>query len=136
MTGGRRGIRLRRGRGTVHPAFDVAVILSLLLLMTTFAFWAARGEGWDQPRISSKPLDTRLVYFPFGEVRLSFLLLLTIPLPVIRAIIWIDGVEGRYRRNRQRWRAYDKCPVCKYDLRATPYHCPECGWHDPHFVRR
>lgn len=39
-------------------------------------------------------------------------------------VVW---AAARWRR-RRRLVAKGLCPVCKYDLRATPRKCPECGW--------
>jgi hypothetical protein len=37
-------------------------------------------------------------------------------------LVWLGH---RWRRVRQQQRGH--CPVCGYDLRATPERCPECG---------
>ena len=47
-----------------------------------------------------------------------FLFFLTAPLPAVWTLI---------RARRQRRLKQDTCPICGYDLRATPNRCPECG---------
>lgn len=42
---------------------------------------------------------------------------------------WCWWLPTRIRdRRAQKRRARNLCPVCTYDVRATPSRCPECGW--------
>jgi hypothetical protein len=45
---------------------------------------------------------------------------------VIR-LIAIESTAARRRAAANRLLQDGKCPVCSYDLRATPERCPECG---------
>jgi hypothetical protein len=51
---------------------------------------------------------------PFWFVALPF---------AVAPFLWIVGVQ----RGR-RWKERGLCPTCRYDLRASPQRCPECGW--------
>jgi hypothetical protein len=49
-------------------------------------------------------------------------LLTILPLRAVVAVLM-----SRYWRYRKQLRHAGLCPVCSYDLRATPDRCPECG---------
>jgi hypothetical protein len=78
------------------------------------------GFGYGTVRIVRSPnviAVARRIEVPFWTV--IVLLLAT--------MVWsLRGARRRYARMiRGRGRV---CPVCGYDLRATPGRCPECGW--------
>jgi hypothetical protein len=77
------------------------------------------GFMWHEVEESSsifgKPTESWIecIFIPYW-----FFAVTTIPLP----LIW-----ARRRRRERSLRQQGRCPVCGYDLRATPHRCPECG---------
>jgi hypothetical protein len=53
--------------------------------------------------------------------------LVVIPYWAITAVPGLPLVAWTTRRLLRRGRQPGRCPVCGYDLRATPQRCPECG---------
>jgi hypothetical protein len=54
----------------------------------------------------------------------------TLPLPfwaVVLALAFLPGWRIQLRLRLFRRRRQGACPVCGYDLRASPGRCPECG---------
>jgi hypothetical protein len=79
-----------------------------------FVVGLALGEGDDPSRLPS-----RVVAIPYWSLASVFA---AAPALVGARII---------RRRQHQWRSRaGLCPVCGYDLRATPGRCPECG-HTP-----
>jgi hypothetical protein len=76
-------------------------------------FAYATGTYWP-------PIAWRLPRAPFLYLAVphGFIVLLTLTAPL--------GAAWR-RARRSRRPPADLCPNCKYDLRATPHRCPECG---------
>jgi hypothetical protein len=82
-------------------------------------FATRRERGRDGPGSMSRrrAWDVETVAFPSWAV-----LLILSAVPAGSAVAW----AVRRRRARRHVRA-GLCPVCRYDLRATPGRCPECG---------
>jgi hypothetical protein len=54
---------------------------------------------------------------------------LFVPFWLVEAVLAATWVPAALRWARRRRRARrGLCRMCGYDLRATPGHCPECGW--------
>jgi hypothetical protein len=60
------------------------------------------------------------------QVTRGFLWLVTVPCWFVVGMTALAPAVWLLRRTRRRRRA-GRCPVCGYDLRATPERCPECG---------
>lgn len=82
----------------------------------TFRNWEWAGFGWYTVQ-DRNGMRTATGVAPFSVVAVA-----TAALPVG----WtVARLRSRARDRRQRSR--NACPVCAYDLRATPERCPECG---------
>jgi len=90
------------------PAFDATMWQrwGVILLREKTASLAA---GWQGDR------------FAIGVPHLLVVILLAL-LPILRVRAFVLG---------RRCNALGLCPVCNYDLRATPDRCPECGTIPP-----
>jgi hypothetical protein len=52
-----------------------------------------------------------------------------VPMWWLGVAVMLPGARAAYVWWRKgRWVGRGLCPQCRYDLRGTPGHCPECGW--------
>jgi len=71
----------------------------------------------------SPPLSAWIIGFPCW-----FAVLFTAMWP---SIVVARLIRRAMRKRTERLIAANVCPQCRYDLRATPLRCPECGWRRP-----
>jgi len=76
-------------------------------------------DYWSQHKGNNR-VRPEVIYSDFLNVHVPYwaIVLAAGTLPAARLVA--------YRRRRRRDRAH-LCPVCGYDLRASPERCPECG---------
>ena len=118
---GRRGdVRgLKYDRDAAYPA--TLELLGVFFLCSSDAtvrlvHWDRAGFAWTHRRSSRDLIVTAVA--PFWSVALA---IAASPLGWTTLRLRAARRRARHRKNS------GLCPACGYDLRATPYRCPECG---------
>ncbi|HEY7117350.1 MAG TPA: hypothetical protein VH475_12230 [Tepidisphaeraceae bacterium] len=112
-----RGLKYERGDPTPATLELMTIFLLCSDATARFIHWEHAGFAWSQ-RSSSRDLIVTGVA-PFWSVTLAS------ALPALGLFSMRLGSLAR-RRTRD-----GLCPICGYDLRATPHRCPECGTFRP-----
>jgi hypothetical protein len=125
-------------------------------IYTTRASWRTHFQEWHWFRVtgrterrfippigSNQPLsDDEIRAHPGTDVNTDWVVVYpgrlsaTLAIPSVAWLLFLaDRVFSRSLVEAERNRRPDGyCPRCDYDLRATPSHCPECGWVGPPLV--
>ena len=118
---------------TFSSSNNIGVRSGVVTMFTTISWQPAEhrflGFGWEDdpnavPPSGSVILLSKVTVFPWLDptwrvsVPMWFLLLFFAVGPAIR--VWLEI-------RRRRLYGPGHCSVCGYDLRATPWRCPECG---------
>lgn len=105
--------RYSRGVGPTYPFYGVR---SLIPGQNQLSSWQKAGFEYSDSSTGSPPSVIRGIIVPhwFAGAVLSVC-------PCLWLLFVLPALKTQRRLNR------GLCPVCGYDLRATPARCPECG---------
>jgi hypothetical protein len=122
--------------------FTFIAASSLLLCATILYLWARSHDGWKARSFYIRngwnvQLVSSAGRFEWNEYRFdeNYKLIavgrkLEVPywtLALVTAVLPVAFVTLRVTRWLTRYRGRARCPLCGYDLRASPDRCPECG---------
>jgi hypothetical protein len=109
--------RLKYDRDAAYPATLERLGVFFLCSDATvkLVHWDRAGFAWAHRRSSRDLIVTAVA--PFWSVALA---------TAASPLGWTT-LRLRARRRARRRKNSGLCPACGYDLRATPYRCPECG---------